>query len=203
MGTFSKLVLGRRVRKLAKLPLAGARYDIDRGDWEGPSAAVALVAITEAEYGDALGKARKYAQERGVANPEPGDDLYERGLMIHTLAAACIDPDSPEDAPQPFFDGGAAQILASDTLTPEIVGYLYGLQQQHQDEHNPLVKDLSPAEFMAAVIKTAGGDPSFFVSSRPGTQWSFVRTLASLRVASMMHESPSSGFTDAAPPTNL
>lgn len=200
MGTFAQIATGRRARKPAKLPLPHARFDAVRGEWEGPTADLAIVAITEAEYAEILGKARKYAQEHGVTAPEPGDDLYERGIMVHTLAAACIDAESPENDPKPFFSS-ASEIIASEVMTPEIVAYLYGIQQQHQDEYNPLVKELSAEEFMAGLIATAGGNPGFFLSSRPGTQWSFVHTLASQRLSSMTHESGSTGPTDAAPAT--
>lgn len=200
MPSFHTIVQGPRKRKPARLPLSGARFNVERGEWEGPTIPLEVIALGDGEYAETLKFAREYALKRGVADPGPENELYERGKMVKTIALACLDIDV-KDSEAPFFVGGTEEIEDSRTLLPEIVAYLYNVQQLHQDETNPLVKELSPAEYMAAMIHTAGGDPSFFVSSRPGTQWSFTRTLASQQLASMTRESGSGGHTDAAAST--
>jgi hypothetical protein len=124
--------------------------------------------------------------------------VIERGRMLHTLAIACVDRDSPAESPQPFFDGGWQQIHESRAMLPETVAYLYLQQQMWQDEVNPLLKPLEREQYLAAAIKTAGGDMSFFVNSRPGTLWSFTRFMARLLVDSLASSSPSS--SSSSPP---
>lgn len=200
MATFEKIVQGPRARCPSFLPLSGARFNVEKNTWEGPGAHLDVIALSEEEYGAVLKAAREYAIKYGVADPKPDDELYERGVMLNTVVRACVDQDV-RDEEQPFFPGGVEQILGSKILLPEAIAYLYEVQRHHQDEVNPLVKDLSPAEYTAALITTAGGDKAFFVSSRHGLQWSFTRTLASRQLVSMSRESPSGGPTDAAPST--
>jgi hypothetical protein len=200
MSKFSDIAEGTRARHPATLPLPGARVNAETGEWEGPTVALDLRALREDEYVQVLERARAFAVARGVAHPEPGDDIFERGKMVHTLAVACIDKDSPPEAPAPFFDGGWESIHRASNLTPEVVAYLALKQALFQDEVNPLATSQSPAEFMAAVIKTAGGDLGFFVNSRPGLQWSFTRTLASQLLALLADRSLSSSAPEP-PPT--
>jgi hypothetical protein len=198
MASFKSIAQGPRQRKATKLPLSGARFNVERGDWDGPTIALDVIPLGESEHADVLKFAREYAMKRGVADPGPSDELYERGVMVKTIALACVDIDV-KDAETPFFVGGAEEIEDSKSLLPEVVAYLYKVQQLHQDECNPLLKDFSPAEYMAGLARTAAGDISFFVSSRPGTQWSFVRTLASQQLSSMTRGSGSGGPSEAAP----
>lgn len=199
MPTFSSIVAGPRARKRVTLPLPGSRFDVDAGKWEGPTIDVDMRPLRADEYDAALAGARDYAVSRGLAEPTDGDDLFDRGKMAHTLALACVDVDSPLDSPRPFFDGGVEQILTSEALTPEVLAYLYEQQQLVQDDASPLRKNLSPAEFTTAVLATAAGDMSFFVCMRPGTQWSFTRSLASLLAESMRHGLPSSSASSTEP----
>lgn len=178
MAKFSTVVQGMRARKPIKLPLPGAQVDSESGEWLGPTVDLDVRAIREDEHTDVLAQAFAFARKHGLQEPGDGDPLYEQGKMLHTMAIACIDRESPKDAPAPFFDGGWEQIHKSEVMTPEVVNYLYLQQQMFQDEVSPLLKGMTPNEFMAAAIKTAGGDLSFFVNSRPGMQWSFLRTMA-------------------------
>jgi hypothetical protein len=193
MPKFSDVVAGVRARKPIILPLPGAQVDASTGEWLGPVSPLDVIVLREDQYTDVvLKEALAFARKRGLETPEDGDPLYERGKMVHTLAITCIDRDSPKDNPQAFFDGGWEQIHKSEMMTPEVIGYLYLQQQLWQDEVSPLIKGLTPPEFLAAAIKTAGGDMSFFVNSRPGVLWSFARTLASQLLSSLTHSSPSS-----------
>lgn len=192
MPKFSDVVTGARTRRPAKLPLPGAQVDPETHEWVGPTASLDLRPLREDEHIDVLSSALAFAKKKGLEKPEDGDPIYERAKMVHTLAIACIDSDSPKDAPTAYFDGGVEQILASEIMTPEVIGYLYLQQQMLQDEVSPLNADMSPAEFMAAALSTAKGNYSFFVNSRPGIQWSFMRTLAKLHVDSVLSSSPSS-----------
>lgn len=199
MPKFSEVVAGVRARRAVKLPLPGAMVDGETGEWTGPVVDLDVRALRDDEYAEVLQHALAFARKRGLESPEDGDALYERGKMLHTLAIACLDKDSPHDNPQPYFDRGWEQIHKSEVMTPEVIAYLYLQQQLFQEEVNPLLKTLSPAEFLGAAIKTAGGDMSFFVNSRPAVLWSFTRTLASRLIASLANSSPSSQPSE--PPT--
>lgn len=204
MSTFSQVQAGTRARKPIVLPLPGAQVDAATGEWVGPTIPLDVRVIRNDEYDDILTEARKFAVARGIEAPEDGDTLYERGKMIHTLALVCTDRESPNDAPRPFFDGGWEQIHKSDLLTPEVVGYLYLQWELFQEELNPLATDIKPETFLAAAVKTAGGDMAFFVNSRPGTRWIFTRTLA-LQLVTLLGDSslssPSSEPRNSPPTT--
>lgn len=206
MARFSQVVAGARARKRIKLPLPGAHVDPETGEWIPPQGRplpeLDVRALREDEHDEVLAQALAYARRKGVAAPEDGEALYERGKILYTLAIACLDPESTADAPAPFFDGGVEQIVGSEIMTPEVVGYLYLQQQLHQDDVSPLKKDMTPAEFMSAAVTTAKGSMSFFVNSRPGMQWSFLRILASLHVDSLGRSSPSSSSSEPPETTN-
>ena len=186
MAKFSDVVQGTRARKAIKLPLPGAHVDDETGQWVGPVVELLVRPLREDEYTEVLKVARTFAVKNGLAEPGDGDPLYEQGKMTQTLALACLDIESPDNEAMLFFDGvdsktkeqiGAfAQIQRSEMMSAEVLAYLYQQQQIFQDEVNPLLKTMSPSSFMAAAIKTAQGDMSFFVNSRPGMQWSFLRT---------------------------
>lgn len=192
MAKFSEIAAGIRARRPAKLPLPGASVDDATGEWIGPVQELEVRPLNEGEYGEVLAKALAYAREKGLENPEEGDAIYERGKMLHTLALACIDKDSPQEKAAPFFDGGVAQIQGSEIMTPEVVAYLYEVQQLMQDDVAPMKKDLSPADFMAAALQSAQGNMAFFVNSRLAVRWSLLRTLANLYIASLANNLPSS-----------
>src|SRR4051812_1883325 len=132
MASFSSVTQDPRKRQPATLPLPGARFNVDSGKWEGPTIALDVVALTDGEYAEVIKSARAYAMKRGVAEPSAGDDLYDHGLMVHTVAIASLDCDVKNEE-KPFFDGGAEQIGDSRNLLPEVVAYLYNVQQMHQD----------------------------------------------------------------------
>lgn len=201
MAKFADVVAGPRARKGIKLPLPGAQVDPATGEWDGDTVDLDVRAIGDDEYADVLRGAREFAKSKGVDNPAEDDELYERGKMLHTLAIACIDKDSPKEKPEPFFEGWR-QIHESPRMIPEVVAYLYLQQRLWQDEINPLLKPLSPDQYTAAAIATAGGDMSFFVNSRPGTQWSFTRFLAAQLLLSLASSSPSSESYDPPSTTN-
>ena len=64
--------------------------------------------------------------------PASGDAIFEGWLHVLTVARACIDLDSPAEAPEPFFDGGPDQIRAH--LDGETIRRLYRAQLAFQAE---------------------------------------------------------------------
>lgn len=201
MSKFSDVTQGTRARKPIKLPLPGAQVDGETGEWLGPTVDLDVRVLREDEHTQVLAQAHAFARKNGIEEPGDGDPLYEQGKMLHTLAIACIDRESPKDAPTPFFDEGWEQIHKSEVMTHEVVAYLYLQQQIFQDEVNPLLKAMSPGEFMAAAIKTAQGDMSFFVNSRPGMQWSFLLTTVKQLLSALSLNSTFSMSSEPQPTT--
>ena len=198
MATFGSLVRGPRARKRVKLPMPGSSVDPETGELSGDVIELDVCGLNPVERSEVAARARAFAKARGVDDPRDEDELYEWGKILHTLVLTCIDKDSTEDAPSPFFDGGFDQLHETKLLGPEHVAFLYEQQQQWQDECAPGLKSQTPEEFWAAVVKTAAGDMSFFVNARPGMRWSFTRTLAALHLSSLTDKSHSS--SPSAPP---
>jgi hypothetical protein len=204
MGKYSSIVQGPRARKTIDLPRPGAVVNMETGAWRGPTIKLDVRPLRGDEHDQVLADAKKYAEKLGSTDPTEGEELFERGRLLHTLAIACVDTDSPAEAPQAFFDGGVEQILTADELTPEVLAYLYEHQQLWQDEVSPLVKSMTPAEFATAVVRTASGengDMSFFVSARPGMRWSFTLSMAKLLAASTLLASLSTSDSEPQVPT--
>lgn len=178
---FSQIIKGTRARKAFPLPMPdGVEYE------------VALVPLSGSQEMQALADARKVATERGSAEPKAGDALYERALWACTLAAACIDPESPEAAPRPFFDGGVGQIL--DELDRDRIAYLFEAQQAWQDECAPRPGSMTGDEFLSNVLACARSEDGAelpFERWRPVLRRSFVRSLALQAVISLLPRSPS------------
>lgn len=128
-----------------------------------------------------LRKAKEFAEARDVKDPKPGDPLYELGIWVNTIALGVVDPDSPIDAPQPFFDGGVPQILDEKTgLGREWIALLFQAQQAWQDHLAPRPKEMGPNEFLAHIIQIAEAPSDAelpFSRWRPALQGSFLRKL--------------------------
>lgn len=178
---FSQIVKGTRARKAFPLPMPdGVEYEL------------ALVPLSGAQEMQAHADARKLAAERGSAEPKAGDPLFERALWATTLAVACVDTESPEAAPRPFFDGGAVQIL--DDLDRDRIAYLFEAQQAWQDECAPRPGSMTGDEFLSNVLACARSEDGAelpFERWRPVLRRSFVRSLALQAVISLLPRSPS------------
>jgi hypothetical protein len=120
--------------------------------------------------------AREYAKARGVADPKPEDVLFLRGKWAHTILLAAVDPDSPLDSPEPYFDNVARiERMLDDAAQVHVVQE----QKDFQDEHAPAGEGCTPEQFV--LLQTAcidefkkGGDPERpFVGLRPAVMRSF------------------------------
>ena len=100
MAKFRDVAEGQLARRAVEFPLPSGRL-----------VTVAVVPLFGESEAEILAAARAYAQAHGVPDPKKGDELYEFGIWVHTVVRGVVDPDSPVDNPQPFFDGGVAQIL--------------------------------------------------------------------------------------------
>lgn len=203
MPTFGQLAQGTRSRKAIPLGLGRARISPETGAWETGDGGVLVELdvrpLNPLETSTVIERARAFAVSKGVKDPKDGDELYDDAKILHTLVLACLDHDSPPDAPRPFFEGGFDQLHGTELLLPDHIAYLYEQQQLWQDECSPRFMRQTPGQFMAGVVAAAGGDPSFFVGARPGMRWDSMRTLAAAYLNLMTLQSPTT--SDSSPST--
>lgn len=188
MSAFSLIVQGSRARKrVESTTIAGQPFACD------------LRAVVGVDDAVIFAEARAFAKARGVAEPKEGDPLYDLGLAVHTLAVACVDPDSPTDAPRVFFDGGAAQIL--EYLDRDRILYIYETLTAWQSTFSPRQQAQSWPEYVASVYvlasEEAGADDPF-VNWSPALRASWARTTARLLMASQGLKSHSGTPTESA-----
>lgn len=192
MAKFSQIVKGTRARRRVLLPLGDAPAMVPALTSDGASVVevspdavpVDLRPLTSGEQAEVLSRAAADAKARGVTDPRDGNPIYDLAEMEHTLALACLDPDSPADAPRPFFDGGVEQIRSSPDLGRDRIAFLFAHFQQFQDECSPSLRKVDPAQ-MVASLDILGGDDDrmaqdFFGSMGLGLRWIYMRTLARL-----------------------
>lgn len=179
---FSQLVRGIREERDVTLP------GVSKPD--GTPVTFRVRPLTGTEELDVVAGAIAHAKAKGVTDPKAGDELFDLGRMVHALARASVDPDSPKDARTPFFDGGVEQVLS---LHVEVITYLYEQQELHQAQCGPQQGKLSADDLFAAASEVAGpaGEASFFRMS-PLTRWIFTRSLACQLLASREDKSPAS-----------
>ena len=146
---------------------------------KGTPVSFALRPLTGAEEGLALSRATEYAKAKNAAKVEPGNPIFDLGLMVHALAIACVDVDSPAAARAPYFDGGAEQIFAN--LDTEEIAFLHARYELWQEECSPSKRAQSGAELVAMLVKIVEAEDDLpFVSARPGMLLSLLRITGSL-----------------------
>lgn len=180
---FSQLARGTRARQKVTLEMP-----------EGDALSCDVRPLNGIEEADVLAKARAFAESRGVKEPKDGEPIYELGKQVHTLLLACLDAESA--TPVPYF-ASADEVL--DGLDRDRRSYLYQLQQSWEDQCAPRPSRMSEQDFVQKcmdICAAAEGDDGPFVMLRPVSQWSLVRTLASLHVISLTLSSQST--SDAA-----
>lgn len=198
MGKFRDIIQGARARKLVEVIAL---------DGVTPIKCAVRILMPE-DDADIEEAAVEFAKSHKVANPTPGNTQYERGLMLHALLRACLDPDVT-DKDEPFFES-AAQI--GKYLDDARALHLYFQQRAFQKEVSPNPKKgQDPETYLRLVFESVqaearGDDPALpFVSLPYGTLVSFavesVRLLSSPRPSasdigsSSPDEQPSSAST--------
>lgn len=172
MARFSDVAKGHKARKPIPFLMPN-----------GATTTIALVPIFGDDEADIIREAREYAKTRGVPEPKDDDPLYQRGLFIFTILRGCLDPDSPEEAPAPFFDGGVDQMMDRTLgLDRSRLVYLYEAQRAWQNEIAPVpTRDMGSLEFFVEVQRHANtpeGVDLPFESWPPSMRRTFVRTMA-------------------------
>lgn len=183
MPTLSSVLKAERPRKPVTFPLVGAKATGD-GGFDGPTVKLFVQVLTPSALAAVHEKAAEFAKSRGGEAKE-GDPLYDIAHRAHMLVAACID----EDTGGPFFDGGFDQVMTADGLTDGHLAYLLELVEQWQFECSPRIAKLTE-EIFTRVTKGAVADDAIpFSQLARGTQWLYLRSLASLYVSSLRSRS--------------
>lgn len=150
--------------------------------------------LSAAEEVDVIADATAYAKAKKVPEPRDGQSIYDAGVWAYTVARAYLDPDSPAEARQPLFEGGALDLL---DLHADALALLYEHQQYVQEEASPSVKSKSFQELLAIAneIAAAEGDDYLpFARLSPRTQWNLARFMAvqlvTLRALKSLTSSP-------------
>lgn len=154
---FSQATLGTRAERPVETTIRGVEV------------ALAVRPLAGDEEGLALSRATEYAKAKGAAKVEPGNPIFDLGLMVHQLALACLDVESPPTARTPFFDGGADQVFGS--LDTEEIAFLHARYEAWQTECSPSKALKSGEEMVKLLAEIAGSDGhlDFLASTRPGT----------------------------------
>lgn len=151
-------------------------------DHRGTVHAFALRPLTGGEDGLALSGATEFAKEHKAESAKPGNPLFDLGYMIHSLAFACVDTDSPKDAREPFWRD-AEEIRGA--LGSEDIAFLHARLEAWQFQCSPTRSSMSGPELIGHLIKIAEGeDDLFFSQLRPGLAASLMRTMARALLAS-------------------
>lgn len=167
---FRNVAKGTRARHIVELKLQGVAEPVP----------VALHPLLFGEQADVEAGACSFAKSKGCENPKAGDQLYEQGLMLHTVLRGCMDVDSSSSKPEPFFES-EKEVLES--LDPERVMLLFHQQRWWQNECSPSPRDMSAPDFAKIFlgIQTAGeGEELPFDYLPRKTQRTFLVTLVNL-----------------------
>lgn len=186
MARFSQIVRGTRARRSVSLAFGDSPVEID------------VRPLTAREEAEALAGARAYAVGKGIAEPKEGHPEYDLAVLAHYAYAACVDHDSPADAPAPFFDS-AEQAISLDRDRLQI---LYEAWLSWQEECSPRKTTLTPEQYAGLVFSLAEGgegaaDDPFLRRLPRATLVSCMRTMALQLCGSLTPRSPTTSSTSA------
>jgi hypothetical protein len=176
---FSALKKGRRARKLVRLRVGEETAEFD------------VRVLGNDDDIEIASEAVRLSKEKGLLDPAPGTEVYDRFERAVTVFLACVDHDSPETAPAPYF-ASVDEVLTDHALTRDHIAMIVEEQARFQSESSPRPRSMSTADYVRLIAKCAEGDIGPFAETAPGLQWSFVRRMASQLLASQTPKSPSS-----------
>ena len=160
------------------------------------------------DYGEILEGAARYAVSKG-AKPEPGNELYDYGKAVYTIAIACVDPESDPAHPIPFFgtsDNPTVEERVSDVLSHPNIGrdtimYLAECQDVWQDECSPQpgVGEKTPEQYYQMIAEVAAEGPLAFLRLGAGMRLKFLLFTANLLLTLPTLSSPSGASAEQKP----
>jgi len=166
---FADIALGTSARKVVDLPLPN-----------GTSDRVAVRVFNDIDDSRVDDAALAYAKDHGVAEElaKPEHPIYDRGHALNTLLLGCSDPDSPDDAPVPYF-ASVTEIQAG--LDRDRIAILLAAQAIHQEQCSSRKLTMAGDEVFATLLDVATSeDARPFLRLHPGYAWILLRSTASL-----------------------
>lgn len=168
---FSQAQLGTRAERLIDFEIRGAPCSF------------AIRPLSGSEEAAVLSRATEYAKTKGADRVEPGNALFDLGIMVNALALACVDTESPTADRTPFWDGGASQIEAN--LDSEQITFLYARYELWQSECSPSQKIQTGTQLIETLVKIVEAEDDLpFVQARLGSLWTLLRITGRLCLAS-------------------
>jgi hypothetical protein len=162
---FSQVVAGKRSERPVTFEFRGVTHT------------ASVRPLDANEEGLALARATAYAQEQKALEAKPGNPLFDLGLMANIVALAFVDPDSPENAREHYFDN-VAQVMSLDG---ELLAHLHARQEIWQQECSPTKANLRGDELLNALVKIVEDETdSSFLGYRQFTLLTLLRTTAAL-----------------------
>jgi hypothetical protein len=158
------------------------------------------------DYGAILEYATAYAVAR-KCKPESGNETYDYGKAVATVALACVDPESDPSNPAPFFgasDHPTLEERAADVLSNRLIGrdtilYLAECQDVWQDECSPQpgMGEKTPEEFFEIMGRIVAEGPLAFLRLSAGSRLKCTHFMANLLVTSQTLKSESGSNSES------
>ncbi len=176
--------IAKGTRNVKSVPFRVANAPTVAGeDWEKEEGTiqVGIRALTPSEASEVLSKAQESAFAAGAKEWLATHPLCELHLMVHLVAVGCVDDEKRDE---PFFVGGAAEVLNSPEIAGDNLAYLAQQVKQWNDEVSPRDPDLTAEQLVAMVIREAerpeNAPETFFSRLRPSSQGSCFRSISKL-----------------------
>lgn len=185
MKKLSDLKKGAKARKRIDLEIRGDKYSVD------------IRVLTPMQEIEAKAAAIAFAKERGVTDPDFGNDIYDLAFAAHIALVACIDPESPVDAPKQQFSD-LDDVLSGDLETDHILA-IAAMWKKFQQESGGSLEAMSVEATEKAIIALADDNEAaaalFFFRMLPGTQLSLARFMASRLLTLLLDNSNSTSLS--------
>lgn len=182
--------IAKGTRSVKRIPFRVSNApEVQGADWEKDpnTIQVGIRALTPAESSEVLEKARESAEKAGVKEWLATHPLCELHLMVHLVAVACVDSEAPSE---PFFVGGAKEILDSPEVAGDNLAYLAQQAKLWNDQLGPREPEMTAEQLISALVREAerpeNSPEAFFSRLRPSSQLSFFRSTAKLLTSSLM-----------------
>lgn len=176
--------IAKGTRSVKRVPFRVSNApELTGDDWEQDehTIQVGIRALTPAESSEVLEKARESAEKAGVKEWLATHPLCELHLMVHLVAVACVDSEAPSE---PFFVGGAKEILDSPEIAGDNLAYLAQQAKLWNDQLGPRDPEITAEQLISAVVREAerpeNAPEAFFSRLRPSSQLSCFRSISKL-----------------------
>lgn len=169
---FSQVAAGTRAEQKATF-VHGKREDGSPAEH-----AILLRPLSQSEEIDCEAEAMGASKLKG-GKGERGEPIYEATRMMAVIARAVLDPESPVDKREAFFDLGIRQIGGLD---PDTIARLHQLQQAWQEECSPSFRHKTTADLLALAhtLSEDEHDPLACARLSQKTQWTLLPFMARL-----------------------